>query len=418
MLAARKRARTIKSPDGPPSYPRDVEEQSRYETELVATISRTLAYIQAHLERPLSPHGLSEVACFSSHHFQRAFRSVVGESVMDHVRRVRLEKAAYRLKNGRETVATIALDAGYSAQEAFTRVFQAYFGIGPRAFRTARSTHRLPAPSGIHFSPGGCTPLRRAVAPELLDDEGLCSVHRRASASSPDRFERLLDLVTGFHFSERPRSFCGPLTRPIETSMSETLLQIDNEIDRLLAEIEATKLRLVEARKKRPKEPVEDYVLKDGDSRDVRLSELFGAKDDLIVVHNMGANCIYCTVWADGITGLLPHLSDRAALVVCSPDAPEVQRRFAAKRGWNFTMVSSIESPFPQEMGFWGEGPDAGPWPGVSTFHREPDGSIHRIAKIFLGSADGQSAMWPVLELLENGVDAWEPKFSYGERAS
>ena len=51
---------------------------------------------------------------------------MVGESMVDFVRRLRLERAAYRLKNGRERVATIALDSGYGSQEAFARVFQAH----------------------------------------------------------------------------------------------------------------------------------------------------------------------------------------------------------------------------------------------------------------------------------------------------
>lgn len=32
----------------------------------------------------------------------------------------------------------------------------------------------------------------------------------------------------------------------------------------------------------------------------VRLKDLFGDKNDLIVIHNMGASCRYCTLRADG----------------------------------------------------------------------------------------------------------------------
>jgi predicted dithiol-disulfide oxidoreductase (DUF899 family) len=39
----------------------------------------------------------------------------------------------------------------------------------------------------------------------------------------------------------------------------------------------------------------------------VGLSELFGEKQYLIVIHNMGAGCRYCTLWADGFNGILPH---------------------------------------------------------------------------------------------------------------
>ena len=57
----------------------------------------------------------------------------------------------------------------------------------------------------------------------------------------------------------------------------------------------------------------------------VRLSELFGDKDYLFVIHNMGASCPYCTLWADGFNGFVPHIENRAAFVLASPDDPDKQ---------------------------------------------------------------------------------------------
>lgn len=78
-------------------------------------------------------------------------------------------------------------------------------------------------------------------------------------------------------------------------------------------------------------EPVADHVFATVDGT-ARLSELFGTKDDLIVIHNMGTSCPGCTLWADGFNGIYHHLANRAAFVVCGPDPPDVQRRFAAGR--------------------------------------------------------------------------------------
>ena len=57
-------------------------------------------------------------------------------------------------------------------------------------------------------------------------------------------------------------------------------------------------------------ESVSDYTFQSL-AGDIQLSELFGRKEDLIVVHNMGKSCVYCTMWADGLNGLLPHLQDQ-----------------------------------------------------------------------------------------------------------
>lgn len=76
-------------------------------------------------------------------------------------------------------------------------------------------------------------------------------------------------------------------------------------------------------------EQVNDYELLDSENQKVKLSKLFGKKNDLIIIHNMSKTCPYCTMWADGFNGLLPHLEDRATFVVSSPDEPAIQKEFA-----------------------------------------------------------------------------------------
>ena len=76
-------------------------------------------------------------------------------------------------------------------------------------------------------------------------------------------------------------------------------------------------------------QPVQDYELTNV-AGPVRLSELFGPHEDLILSHNMGVSCSYCTLWADGFNGVADHLANRAAFVVSSPDDPETQAAFKA----------------------------------------------------------------------------------------
>jgi len=387
------------------------------EEEYVAAISDVLAYVQAHLDEELTPRQLAVVACFSEHHFHRIFRAVVGESVMDHIRRLRLERAAFQLKTSRSSVFSVALDAGYGAQEAFTRIFQAYFGLAPRVFRQAHGSHLLPAASGVHFFPEGFTPLRRMVHPEALDADRLCPAHRNWPAEFEHGWEEFLSVVTGFAALIYPQRVRGTHNREMEDQMMEAMTDIDKEIDSLENEVELAKQRLIEARKRRPREEIHDYVFKGVADSEVRLFELFGNKDDLILVHNMGTGCCHCTMWADGFTGLVPHLQDRAAFVVCSPDKPEVQRKFAEKRNWNFRMVSAHDNSFIRDMGFWADsGPYPGPWPGVSTFHRDPDGKIYRVAKTNFSPSDDFCAVWAFLDMLDGGSNGWEPKYIYKER--
>ena len=70
------------------------------------------------------------------------------------------------------------------------------------------------------------------------------------------------------------------------------------------------------------------------------LLDLFADQDTLMLIHNMGQGCRWCTVWADGFNGFLPHLESALSVVLVSKDAPDVQRRFANSRGWRFRLAS------------------------------------------------------------------------------
>ena len=110
---------------------------------------RVLVHVQQHLDEPLALSDLAALACFSPYHFHRIFRGMVGESVKEYVRRLRLQRAAGRLKASKLTVTEIAFEAGYEGLEAFSRSFRGTFGMAPSRFRTE---HRLPASSPAIYS--------------------------------------------------------------------------------------------------------------------------------------------------------------------------------------------------------------------------------------------------------------------------
>ena len=156
-------------------------------------------------------------------------------------------------------------------------------------------------------------------------------------------------------------------------------------------------------------EPVEDYVFRGAGGAAVKLSELFGTNDTLFVVHNMGMLCSSCTLWADGFNGVFEHLRSRAAFVVSSPDTPDKQQAFAASRGWRFTMVSTVGTSFPQDMGYWRDGRAL---PGVSVFRRAGD-KIMRVSDTAFSPGDDFCTVWHFFGLIPEGVAGWLPKYSY-----
>jgi predicted dithiol-disulfide oxidoreductase (DUF899 family) len=155
-------------------------------------------------------------------------------------------------------------------------------------------------------------------------------------------------------------------------------------------------------------EEVTDYEFATLEGK-TRLSQLFGDKKQLFVIHNMGTSCPMCTLWADGFNGVLPHLADRAAFVVSSPDNPEKQQKFATSRGWRFRMVSHQDTEFAGEMGYRG---DNGWLPGVSVFEKR-NGKIVRVSDTSFGPGDDFASIWHFFDLLPEGAKGWRPKFKY-----
>ncbi len=108
---------------------------------------RVLLYLETHLDEEVTLEQLAAVACFSPYHFHRIFTGMIGEPVKEHVRRLRLERSALRLRATEAPILELALAAGYETHESFTRAFQAHFGQTPSEFR--KDHGRLRARPGL-----------------------------------------------------------------------------------------------------------------------------------------------------------------------------------------------------------------------------------------------------------------------------
>ncbi len=168
--------------------------------------------------------------------------------------------------------------------------------------------------------------------------------------------------------------------------------------------------RLNELKRQTAKGDVENYTLTNHAGEKVSLASLFGDKKDLIVIQNMGKSCPYCTLWADGFTGSMKHLENRAAVVMVTPDSPEEQKIFADGRDWNFTMLSSQDSMFKKDLGFESESGDQ--MPGVSTFRLDGE-QVVNVANDYFGPGDDYCSVWHLFDLLDGGPDGWAPKYTY-----
>lgn len=105
----------------------------------------------------------------SRFHFDRIVCAVAGESPARFRRRVLLERGAYRLVTSDLSVLDVAVEAGYSSHEAFTRAFQRAYGTPPSAWRSAPKRFQLSAPNGVHFHPPGSLRLPARTKVTAMD---------------------------------------------------------------------------------------------------------------------------------------------------------------------------------------------------------------------------------------------------------
>src|SRR5260370_21937977 len=98
-------------------------------------VNRVLDYIGEHLDGELSLARLSEIGCFSPFHFHRIFQAVTGETLNNHVRRVRLERAALLMKTSpRKRITDVAIEAGFAGTAEFSRAFRNHFDRAPSSW--------------------------------------------------------------------------------------------------------------------------------------------------------------------------------------------------------------------------------------------------------------------------------------------
>ncbi len=114
-----------------------MSEQTR--KEYIARINRVTDHIESHLKEDLCLDTLAKVACFSPFHFHRIFRSITGETLHQHILRIRIQRIAVRLMNDRErTITELAFEYGFSSSAHFSRCFKDFFGTTPTEWKNGK----------------------------------------------------------------------------------------------------------------------------------------------------------------------------------------------------------------------------------------------------------------------------------------
>jgi AraC family transcriptional regulator len=100
-----------------------------------AWLGRVVERLHASLDRPAGLAELSREVGVHPVHIARTFRRAYGETIGEHLRKLRVELVARRLESTDTPLADLALEAGFTDQSHLTRVFKRLTGTTPAAMR-------------------------------------------------------------------------------------------------------------------------------------------------------------------------------------------------------------------------------------------------------------------------------------------
>lgn len=102
-----------------------------------SVINKAIDYIFLHLDEEISVDDVAKHCAYSKFHLMRMFRLDMDEALYQFIKRVKLERSAFRLKIEKErSITEIGEDYGYSSSN-FATAFKKHLSLSPSAFRSS-----------------------------------------------------------------------------------------------------------------------------------------------------------------------------------------------------------------------------------------------------------------------------------------
>jgi AraC-like DNA-binding protein len=110
------------------------------EARALVRVGEVIGALEQDYSRPWTLDDLLAIAHMSRSNLMRVFRKATGQTPIDYLLRLRIQKAMALLRNSNLTITAIALEAGFNDSNYFTRQFRRILGTTPRRFREQQTT--------------------------------------------------------------------------------------------------------------------------------------------------------------------------------------------------------------------------------------------------------------------------------------
>ena len=106
-------------------------------------IEKAIDYIEENLQCEISLTDCAKVSGYSSYHFLRIFRDVVGLTPADYIRKRRISEISKEIMRGNQCISPIAFQYGFNSRENFLRAFKTEHHILPTEYKEAQNSLKL-----------------------------------------------------------------------------------------------------------------------------------------------------------------------------------------------------------------------------------------------------------------------------------
>ena len=111
-----------------------------YSKEHIEIVKRARKLLIGGLETKIPLESLIAGENISMVTFQAIFKQIYGDSPYTHLKKYKMNCAAVRLREGKESISEIAVSLGYSNASKFSKAFQDVFGLLPKDYRRQKQS--------------------------------------------------------------------------------------------------------------------------------------------------------------------------------------------------------------------------------------------------------------------------------------
>lgn len=119
--------------------------------EQMMAVQRMQDHIAENLDREITLGDLARASCFSPWYAFRLFRRALSLTPAEYIRKLRLSRAALRLRDEQCRIIDVAFDMGFGSADGFTRAFYREFGVNPGEYAQSPMPIPLFIPYGVKF---------------------------------------------------------------------------------------------------------------------------------------------------------------------------------------------------------------------------------------------------------------------------